>query len=124
MGRIWPLQAAQFLALGLPGRPRMFQDDNAAALLRGDQLIGRLPEKVLDAMAHKHITRPVESEHGESRFEEVTSTSDVIKLAGRGGDLDLAEEFGVPAERIPALDVVTRLAIAAGLEALHDAGIP
>ena len=52
------------------------------------------------------------------------STAEVIKLAGRGGDLDLAEEFGVPAERIPALDIVTRLAIGAGLDALRDAGIP
>ena len=111
-------------SLGLPGRPRMFQDDNVAALLRGDQLIGRIPEKILRAMATKHITRLVKSEHGESRFEEVTSTDEVIKLAGRGGELDLAGEFGVPAERIPALDVVTQLAIAAGLEALHDAGIP
>ncbi|HMM34569.1 MAG TPA: acyltransferase domain-containing protein, partial [Thermoanaerobaculia bacterium] len=111
-------------SLGLPGRPRMFQDDNVAALLRGDPLIGRIPEKILRAMATKHITRLVKSEHGESRFEEVTSTDEVIKLAGRGGDLDLAEEFGVPAERIPALDVVTQLAIGAGLEALHDAGIP
>ncbi len=111
-------------SLGLPGRPRMFQDDNVAAILRGDQLIGRIPEKILRAMATKHITRLVKSEHGESRFEEVTSTDEVIKLAGRGGELDLAEEFGVPSERIPALDVVTQLAIAAGLEALHDAGIP
>ncbi len=111
-------------SLGLPGRPRMFQDDNVAAILRGDQLIGRIPEKILRAMATKHITRLVKSEHGESRFEEVTSTDEVIKLAGRGGELDLAGEFGVPAERVPALDVVTQLAIAAGLEALHDAGIP
>jgi acyl transferase domain-containing protein/acyl carrier protein len=111
-------------SLGLPGRPRMFQDDNVAAILRGDQLIGRIPEKILRAMATKHITRLVKSEHGESRFEEVTSTDEVIKLAGRAGELDLAEEFGVPAERVPALDVVTQLAIAAGLEALHDAGIP
>jgi len=111
-------------SLGLPGRPRMFQDDNVAALLRGDQLIGRIPEKILRAMATKHITRLVKSEHGESRFEEVTSTDEVIKLAGRAGELDLAGEFGVAPERIPALDVVTQLAIAAGLEALHDAGIP
>ena len=75
-------------------------------------------------MATKHIVRLVKSEHGESRFEEVTSTDDVIKLAGRGGALDLAEEFGVPDERIPSLDIVTRLAIGAGLDALRDAGIP
>ncbi len=111
-------------SLGLPGRPRVFEDDNVAAILRGDQLIGRLPDRILEAMATKHITRLVKSEHGESRFEEVTSTDEVIKLAGRIGELDLAGEFGVPEERIPSLDTVTRLAIGAGIDALRDAGIP
>ncbi len=111
-------------SLGLPGRPKVFQDDNVAAILRGDQLIGRLPDRILEAMATKHITRLVKSEHGESRFEEVTSTDEVIKLAGRIGELDLAGEFGVPDERIPSLDTVTRLAIGAGIDALRDAGIP
>ena len=111
-------------SLGLPGRPRVFQDDNVAAILRGDQLISRLPDRILEAMATKHITRLIKSEHGESRFEEVTSTDEVIKLAGRIGELDLAGEFGVPDERIPSLDTVTRLAIGAGIDALRDAGIP
>jgi 3-oxoacyl-(acyl-carrier-protein) synthase len=111
-------------SIGLPGRPRVFADDNVAAILRGDQLIGRLPDRILEAMATKHITRLVKSEHGESHFEEVTSTDEVIKLAGRGGELDLAGEFGVAAERIPSLDIVTKLAIGAGLDALRDAGIP
>ncbi len=111
-------------SLGLPGRPRVFADDNVAAILRGDQLIGRLPDRILEAMATKHITRLIKSEHGESRFEEVTSTDEVIKLAGRIGELDLAGEFGVPDERIPSLDSVTRLAIGAGIDALRDAGIP
>jgi acyl transferase domain-containing protein/acyl carrier protein len=111
-------------SLGLPGRPRVFDDTNVAAILRGDQLISRLPERILEAQATKHIVRLVKSEHGESRFEEVTSTTDVIKLAGRGGALEIAEEFGVPDERVPSLDTATRLAIGAGLDALRDAGIP
>ena len=48
----------------------------------------------------------------------------MIKLAGRGGDFDLEKEFGISAERLAALDRVTQLAIAAGLDALRDAGIP
>ena len=48
----------------------------------------------------------------------------MIKLAGRAGRFDLGAEYGVPAERLPALDPVTRLAMAAGLDALRDAGIP
>ncbi|MCA9712703.1 MAG: hypothetical protein KDK70_43140, partial [Myxococcales bacterium] len=46
------------------------------------------------------------------------------KLAGRRGALDLTEQFGYPEDRLPALDTTTRMAIAAGLEALRDAGLP
>ena len=75
-------------------------------------------------MADKHIVGLVKREVGESRFEPIDDVADVIKLAGRGGALDLEGEFGVSAERVPALDIVTKLAIGAGLEALRDAGLP
>jgi hypothetical protein len=106
------------------GLPRVFDDSNAGRLLRGEQLIGVVPSDVRNGMADKHIVRLVKSEVGESRFETIDDVAEVIKLAGRAGALDLEREFGVSAERIPALDVVTRLAIGAGLEALRDAGIP
>ncbi len=111
-------------SLGLPGRSRVFDDGNVGSILRGESFIGRIPDPILSAMATKHVVRLVKSEEGESRFEAIDSVDDVIKLAGRGGALDLAADFGVPADRIPALDVATRLAIGAGLDALRDAGIP
>ena len=74
-------------------------------------------------MLDKHITRLVKSENG-GRFETITDVADVIKLAGRGGAFDLENEFGVSADRKAALDRVTQLAIAVGLDALRDAGIP
>ncbi len=75
-------------------------------------------------MLDKNITRLVKSDNGGPAFETIHEISEVIKLAGRGGAIDLEEEFGVPAERIAALDRTTRLAMAAGLDALRDAGIP
>ena len=48
----------------------------------------------------------------------------MIKLAARGGALDLEVEFGISAERVPALDRSTRLAVGAGIDALRDAGLP
>ncbi len=110
--------------LGLPGLPRVFDDSNTARILRGEQLIGVVPDRVQNGMADKHIVRLVKREVGESRFEPIDDVADVIKLAGRAGALDLEKEFGVSAERTVALDVVTKLAIASGLEALRDAGIP
>jgi acyl transferase domain-containing protein/acyl carrier protein len=110
--------------LGLPGTDRVFDDDNAGRILRGEQLIGALPARVREGMTDKGIVRLLKKEVGESRFEPIADVSDVIKLAGRGGALDLEGEFGVPAERVSALDVATRLAIGAGLDALRDAGVP
>jgi 3-oxoacyl-(acyl-carrier-protein) synthase/acyl carrier protein/NAD(P)-dependent dehydrogenase (short-subunit alcohol dehydrogenase family) len=111
-------------ALGLPGTEHIFDDGNIGRILRGDQFIDSIPTRFRRAMLDKHITRLVKSENGEPRFETISDVADVIKLAGRGGAFDLENEFGISAERVGALDRVTQLAIAAGLDALRDAGIP
>ena len=111
-------------ALGLPGTERIFDDQNIARILRGDQFIRPIPARFREAMLDKHITRLVKSDDGDPRFETINNVADVIKLAGRGEAFDLAAEFGVSADRLAALDRVTQLAIAAGLDALRDAGIP
>jgi malonyl CoA-acyl carrier protein transacylase len=111
-------------ALGLPGVPHVFDDGNVARLLRGEQLIDVIPTRLRAAMVEKHVTRLVKTEAGEPHFETIDRAADVIKLAGRAGALDLASEFGYPAERLGALDRTTRLAIGAGLDALRDAGVP
>jgi len=111
-------------ALGLPGTDHIFDDANIGRILQGDQFINLIPAPFRQAMLDKHITRLVKSESGEARFETLTDVADVIKLAGRGGAFDLEKEFGISSERVGALDIVTQLAIAAGLDALRDAGIP
>ena len=110
-------------ALGLPGTERIFDDRNVARLLRGEQFIDAIPTRFRQAMLDKHITRLVKNDNG-GAFETITNVADVIKLAGRGGTFDLETEFGVSAERRAALDRNTQLAIAVGLDALRDAGIP
>jgi len=110
--------------LGLPGGERVFDDENLSRMLRGEQLIGQVPLEQRQAMAGKAITRLRKSADGVPRFETIDHPADVIKLAGRAGALDLVQEFGVPEERMAALDATTRLAMGAGLEALRDAGIP
>ena len=110
-------------ALGLPGTDHIFDDSNVSRILRGDQFIDSIPTRFRRAMLDKHITRLVKNDNG-GNFETINNVADVIKLAGRGGAFDLETEFGVPADHIPALDRVTRLAIAVGIDALRDAGIP
>ncbi len=111
-------------ALGLPGTEHIFDDGNIGRILRGDQFIDLIPARFRSAMLDKHITRLVKSANGEARFETLTDVADVIKLAGRGGAFNLEDEFGISSERVAALDRVTQLAIAVGIDALRDAGIP
>jgi acyl transferase domain-containing protein len=110
-------------ALGLPGTERIFDDGNTARILRGEQGIDVIPTRFRRAIVDKHITRLVKSDSG-AAFEPITHPSESLRLAGRGGAFDLEKEFDVPAERVAALDRVTQLAIAVGIDALRDAGIP
>jgi acyl transferase domain-containing protein/NAD(P)-dependent dehydrogenase (short-subunit alcohol dehydrogenase family)/acyl carrier protein len=111
-------------ALGLPGVNGVFDDSNVERILRGDVFIDQIPMHLRQQMVEKNITRLVKSEGGEGRFESIESMGDVIKLAARAKEFDLIRDFGVPEDRMPALDRVTKLAIGAGIDALRDAGIP
>ena len=111
-------------ALGLPGVERVFDDENVARILSGQQFIDVIPRQIRREMVDKHITRLVKSDSGDPVFEMIKGEDDVIKLAGRYSTLDAVEEFGLDADRDAALDPCTRLAIGAGLDALRDAGIP
>ena len=109
---------------GLPGTERVFDDGNVARLLHGEQFIDVIPSRARREMVDKHITRLVKGEDGSGTFQTIDDPADVIKLAARAGEFDLAEEFGIDADRIAALGRETQLAIAAGIDALRDAGIP
>jgi malonyl CoA-acyl carrier protein transacylase len=111
-------------ALGLPGTARLFDDENVEKILHGEQFIDVIPYRLRQAMAGKHITRLVKPENGDPVFKTIDSTSDVIKLAGRAGAFDIVDEYGIRAERAKAFDITTAMAIAVGIDALRDAGIP
>ena len=112
------------VGLGLPGVERVFDDRNLERFLSGEVFIQPIPDGLREKMARKRIHRLVKSSSGEAEFAIIDQVDGVVKLAGRAGAFDLGAEFGVAAERIPALDHLTQLAIAVGLEALRDAGIP
>lgn len=110
--------------LGLPGRTgNVFDDGNINSLLNGEMRIDSLPESIRKEMLEKRVTRLVKSEAG-AEMEEITDLDQTLKLAGQSGAFNLTEEFGIPEERVESLDISTQLAIAAGIEALRDAGIP
>ncbi|HRY09228.1 MAG TPA: beta-ketoacyl synthase N-terminal-like domain-containing protein, partial [Candidatus Nanopelagicales bacterium] len=111
-------------ALGLPGVDRVFDDENLAHILDGQQFIDVIPHRFREAIVDKRITRLVKKAGQDPVFETIEDEAGVIKLAGRGAPLDVVEEFGVEAARDAALDRTTRLALGAGFDALRDAGIP
>ena len=110
-------------ALGLPGAERLFDDANVARLLNGEQGIDLIPGTLRREILDKHITRLVKADDGGARFETIDRLDAVIKLAARAGAFDL-REFGADEDRLAALGRDTQLAIAAGIDALRDAGIP
>ncbi len=110
--------------LGLPGRSgAVFSDDNVQRILRGESFIEPMPELVRKHMLEKRVTRLIKSEAG-AQMVEIQDMDLTIKLAGQRGGFDLSEDFGVSEERVESTDITTQLAIAAGVEALRDAGIP
>jgi acyl transferase domain-containing protein/acyl carrier protein len=111
-------------ALGLPGVDRVFDDENIARILSGQQFIDVIPRQMRREMVDKHITRLVKSDHADPVFETIAGDADVIKLAGRYAPFDAVHEFGLDPGRDVALDPCSRLAIGAGIDALRDAGIP
>ena len=111
--------------VGLPGADhRLFLDDGFDRILRGEQMIGAVPGDQQERMVDKNVVRLIKSESESPRLDLISDTSQVLKLAGRRGPFDPTDDFGVPAERAAAFDITTSMAVAAGLEALHDAGIP
>ena len=111
-------------SMGLPGQARrVFSDDNAERLFAGENRIDRLDAKWAERFIEKDLVRLVK-DAGEPRMEKVQDPKEVLKLAGRRGDLDLEKDYFVPAKLVKTLDITSKLAIAAAYEALHDAGIP
>ncbi len=112
------------ISVGLPGtKHALFADDNWDRILRGDNLIDPLPEAERAKIADKNIVRLVKGSDGSAQFQVISDVAQVIQLAGRRGGFDIAQ-YGIDKDLADNLDKTFQYAIAAGLEALRDAGIP
>ncbi len=111
--------------VGLPGKNKeIFDPENIRRILRGDNLIDPVGEAKELQQTDKNINRLVKSKSGGGSFLKIDSRDNVIKLAGQPGTFDLVKEYQIAEKMVGAYDITTKLAIAAGLEALKDAGIP
>lgn len=89
-------------------------------ILDGRNFIDPLSVEDQERIVDKNITRILKEPDGNARFVEISNTEDVIHLAGQLGYFNLNEEYGIKAQ----YDISMALAVAAGIEALKDAGIP
>ena len=111
--------------LGLPGAERVFDDENVARILDGEQFIDVIPAPDPRGDARQaHHAAGEDARTATRRSRRSTTRPTSSSWPARAGAFDLEEEFGVAAERVPALDRDDQLAIGAGLDALRDAGIP
>ncbi|MCF8044651.1 MAG: acyltransferase domain-containing protein, partial [Desulfarculaceae bacterium] len=109
------------VSVGLPGKARkVFSDDNFDAILQGRNFIETISPEDQARITDKNITKLYKQPDGSARFVQITRTEDVIHLAGQLGYFDLTDEYGIKEH----YDVSMALGIAAGIEALKDAGIP
>jgi malonyl CoA-acyl carrier protein transacylase len=110
-------------SVGLPGGRQVFDDDNVASILRGENRITALGDRAAAFLDIGLVRLVKDAQTGQGSFLPVTDAGQVIRLAGVKADFDL-RGWGVPDALVDALDITTQLAFAAGYEALRDAGIP
>ena len=107
---------------GLSGRP-VFDASNADALMRGENLIGPLPDAALQKQLARNVVQVVKGKDGARERRPITAVGDLIQLASTVAGFDLAREYQVDPRVVETLDTTYALAVAAGLEALADAGL-
>ncbi len=113
------------IAAGGPGSwDKVFRDGVLDEILQGRNLIEPVNADCQQKQIDKNVEFVIKSKDGNHRIEHLTSASQAIKLAAKAGAFDLVKEFGLPAKWVASMDRAFQLAIAAGILALKDAGIP
>ncbi|HET6343969.1 MAG TPA: acyltransferase domain-containing protein, partial [Myxococcota bacterium] len=96
-------------------------DDLFGRLLDGENFIHPLNEDTRRAILDKNVIR-LNKAGGE--FTPLKELSEVIQLVARMGEVDLVRDYGIDGALADALDDTGKLAIAVGIDALRDAGLP
>ncbi|CAM9808520.1 unnamed protein product, partial [Chrysoparadoxa australica] len=111
------------VACGLPGQEEVFTEDNLSRLLKGQNCVTPLSDEVKNALLDKNVVQFKNCGVGRERVRiPIKQASDTIQLAARLGHVDVTK-YGVTASIAATMDKAVQVAVAAGLEALKDAGI-
>eukprot|EP00605_Chrysophyceae_sp_TOSAG23-4_P000057 GSChrysophyteH1.ASY1.ANO1.59.1 assembled CDS len=118
------------VAAALPGRNSetfpigdVDRSRNIERIIQGNSCISELPVEVKNKMLRKNVVLlNKDKETGQNTKIPVTSTKDNINVSATLGKFSLTQ-YGVAASIAATMDVSVQVAVAAGLEALKDAGI-
>lgn len=112
------------VSMGLPGSfKKVFSDENLRLVFDGNNLIERLTDDEMQSLADLNITRLVKDE-GATTFKRLSSINDVIQLAAKLGNIDMLNDYLVDEKTLNEMTITWCAGVAAGYEALRDAGIP
>ncbi|KAF0125608.1 MAG: polyketide synthase [Elusimicrobia bacterium] len=113
------------VAGGSPGtKDDFFRERSLDEILEGRNMIEPIPQAWREQQVDKNILRVVKAADGSGSIERINSSDQAIKLSARKGTFDLQKDFGVPPTIAKAMGSVFSMALAAGVLALKDAGLP
>ena len=103
------------IAVGLPSDVRFpFDRETLDELIQGRNYIKKVGPETRQSMLEKNVERLIKGPSGEVETQVVNDVSGVIKLAGFFSEDDIIEQYGFEERVVRAMDVTTRLAVAAG----------
>ena len=112
------------ISLGLPGMDEVFAPDAFDRIIAGENFISTLPDATKQQLLDRNLVRIIKHADGSAEFVPCADVSLIPQLAGVKGYFDLSAQYGIDSKIADAMDITTQLALAAGLEALKDAGLP
>lgn len=111
-------------AIGLPGSfKKAFDDNNFDYITEGRNMIEMLTDDEAQSIFDLNITRLIKTEK-ETIFKKIESINEVIHFAGKFGKMDMINDYLMDEKVLGQMTQTICAGVAAGYEALKDAGIP
>ncbi|KAG7381005.1 hypothetical protein PHYPSEUDO_006558 [Phytophthora pseudosyringae] len=112
-------------SVGLPGQAKAFEGDKSVEkLLQGENCILELTDAEKDKMIAQNIVQVHKDKAtGEVTRTPVSTREKCIQVSAVVNRVDLEKDYGIAATIANSMDEPTQLAVAAGLEAVRNAGL-
>ncbi len=112
------------VSVGLPGTfKKAFDDNNFDYISEGKNMIEMLTDDEARSIYDLNVTRLIKTEK-ETIFKKIESINEVIHFAGKFGKMDMINDYLIDEKILVQMTQVICAGVAAGYEALKDAGIP